>query len=688
MLSASAPKSGFTNFNLTSLLSFVLTIVMLITMLMSAYVFIELSDGKENDSIVNSTLSDIAIISQDLTTNAGEAIKGNPGAFKEIKSGILNIQDNLYVLNNGNSQKGLPSIAQIAPSVSSKLLALNGIWSAQEELINDVLTAQDAIIRTSVNKIKVRSLLPYLLELADEVSGNLQRDNAPEDHIYSSAKNLALLQRIATAMNSISENETETALAADQFMRDAATFNSSYQAIIKESGSWKADEVSKKATLKKVDEMKVKFDAIALLVADTLKNSTNMFASSGAADELYADRNSITSTINDLQREYSLSIDTRILNVNTALALGGTSVLLLVFIFVVNNVSERKKLKLIKETSERIEFEKKETQEAIKTLLIEMEPFSDGDLTSFTTVTEGVTGAMADSFNLAITDISDLVRRINVIAVQVSTSTAETVTTTKHLASASSDQSKMISDTSSVINQMSDSVDQVTKKAEESNAVAQLAVKHSKKGATAVSDTIKGMDVIRETIQETSKRIKRLGESSQEISESIENIDEIADQINILALNASIQAATAGESGKGFAVVAAEVQKLAEKTNSATKKIKSHVKTIQSDTNEAVSSMESSTKQVVNGSRLASNAGEALREIESASVSVANYVSMIASESKQQSKNAELVSGEMHKIARISVETAEGAKDTATSIAGVSNLSSELQASVQRFKLD
>jgi twitching motility protein PilJ len=326
-------------------------------------------------------------------------------------------------------------------------------------------------------------------------------------------------------------------------------------------------------------------------------------------------------------------------------------------------------------------------QEAILRLLDEMTALSDGDLTAHATVTEDITGAIADSVNFSIDALRNLVEAINNTVVRVSQSSEQTQSIASRLADASNQQAAEIATTTDAISQMARTMEHVSRNAETSADVALKSVEIANKGAETVRRNIDGMDTIRETIQETSKRIKRLGESSQQIGEIVSLITDIADRTNILALNAAIQASSAGEAGRGFAVVADEVQRLAERAGNATKQISALVETIQTDTNEAVSSMEQSTAGVVTGAKLAEDAGNALNEIESVSKQLADLITGISKDASEQANAAVNISESMNVIKRITMETSEGTNDTAKSIANLTELANELRTSVAGFKL-
>lgn len=326
-------------------------------------------------------------------------------------------------------------------------------------------------------------------------------------------------------------------------------------------------------------------------------------------------------------------------------------------------------------------------QAAILQLLDELADLAEGDLTVHASVTENFTGAIADSINFAIDQMRGLVSNINRVSVRVARAAEETQTTARGLANASENQAREITAASTAINEMAVSIDQVSSNAAESAAVAERAVAIANKGADVVQATIGGMDTIRGQIQETSKRIKRLGESSQEIGDIVSLINDIADQTNILSLNAAIQASMAGDAGRGFAVVADEVQRLAERSSAATKQIAALVKTIQTDTNEAVISMEQTTTEVVSGAKRAQDAGVALEEIESVSTSLAELIQNISNAARQQAASAGHVSNTMTVIQEITSQTADGTEATAKSVGALAEMANEMRVSVEFFKL-
>jgi twitching motility protein PilJ len=365
-------------------------------------------------------------------------------------------------------------------------------------------------------------------------------------------------------------------------------------------------------------------------------------------------------------------------------ALAATVVLVLLW-------AKLRRVRSLAETqSQAVESQRRESernQQAILRLLDELSSLADGDLTVQATVTEDITGAIADSINYAVDALRGLVTTINSSAISLDGAARQTQALAQHLAKASGAQSKQIAAATETAGHVAAATEEVSGNAERAADVARHSVDVAHKGGDAVRRTIDGMNAIRETIQDTSKRIKRLGESSQEIGNIVELINDIAEQTNILALNASIQASMAGEAGRGFAVVADEVQRLAERAATATKQIEVLVRTIQTDTNEAVVSMERSTTDVVGGALLAENAGAALEEIEQVSNQIASLVQNISASSRQQSGAVQNIARNMQVLKEISAQTADSTSATSVAIAKLAELSAGLRKSAAGFRL-
>ncbi|MFN7931374.1 MAG: methyl-accepting chemotaxis protein, partial [Blastocatellia bacterium] len=326
-------------------------------------------------------------------------------------------------------------------------------------------------------------------------------------------------------------------------------------------------------------------------------------------------------------------------------------------------------------------------QRSIMRLLEEVSTVAEGDLTREAAVTEDITGAIADSFNFMITELRRVIGQVKEVTGQVTTAASTTRNNTNVLVNKAEAQSEQIQITSVALADMTASIQEVSQGAVLSASVAQESLVNARQGAKAVQDTIKGMNRIREQVQETSSHLKRLGESSQEIGEIVQLIDEIADQTSILALNASIQAATAGDAGRGFAVVAEEIEQLAERSSQATAKISSLVKTIQLGTNEVISAMENNTREVVEGSKLAWQAGQSLTEIETVSARLADVIQTISQASTKQTQSSATLSQAMSDISHIMQETTVGIQQSAVTVNSLSTLADELRSSVASFKL-
>ena len=326
-------------------------------------------------------------------------------------------------------------------------------------------------------------------------------------------------------------------------------------------------------------------------------------------------------------------------------------------------------------------------QAAILRLMNELQTVAEGDLTQEATVTEDITGAIADSVNYTVEELRSLVGNVQATATRVAQTTSAVESTSTELLAASTEQLREIRETGQSVLDMAQRINQVSGQAQESARVARSSLQAAESGLQAVQDAIGGMNAIRDQIQETSKRIKRLGESSQEIGEITELISDITEQTNVLALNAAIQAASAGEAGRGFSVVAEEVQRLAERSADATRQIAALVKAIQTDTQDAVAAMERSTQGVVEGAKLSDNAGTALSEIDRVSRRLAELIEQISNATLREAESANEVAGNIQHIFAVTEQTGEGTRSTAAQVRELSAMAEELRQSVARFKI-
>jgi twitching motility protein PilJ len=425
--------------------------------------------------------------------------------------------------------------------------------------------------------------------------------------------------------------------------------------------------------------LKARFESYQLVLGFIAANSGDVLTSHQAGQRILQENDQLLAVVQGLVSSYEQFSSDRLTSLVMWLSGGLVMLLLLLLSNVYLDESRRREQEAARSN--------RANQAAILRLMNELENLADGDLTVKATVTEDITGAIADSVNHTTDELRKLVVGVSAASQEVARATSEAGAVTSGLSEAAQRQAAQIREASSAIELMGKSIQEVDFSATQSANVARRTLSVTDQGARAVENTIAGMDGIREQIQETSKRIKRLGESSQEIGEIVDLISDITEQTNVLALNAAIQAASAGEAGRGFSVVAEEVQRLAERSGEATKQIGSLVKTIQADTQNAVAAMEKSTQGVVDGAKLSDAAGQSLREIEKSTRELADLVNSISVSTQVQTDMASEVAHVMDDILKITVQTTSGTQLTSASVAQLERLAQELNSSVSGFKL-
>jgi twitching motility protein PilJ len=621
----------------------------------------------------------IQVTSQQLAKYAAEAAGGNELAFEELKTVRDNI--NTYVRNlNQGDKAGMPGYATQV-GVSTELAALTKAWTDLQADATKILANKDLVLNASTSAKDFTDKVSALNSRMSEVVNILTDRNAAGSQVYIASRQMQLADRMSGRVAKILAGGADTQASAAGLERDSRLYQTVVTGLLEGASELNIRPLDNANAKEIVGDVATQWTAINAPVKTILDSATTLQEIKDAADASFTNSQSVlVRAANVAQRIDELpSKDLKRSPIWGVIAAVG-ALLLLLFLGLNLFREQRRRYQQTTELNQR-------NQDAILRLLDEMGSLAEGDLTVKATVTEDITGAIADSVNFAVEALRSLVTTINETAVQVSAAAQETQGTAMHLADAAQHQARQITSASAAIKDMASSIDNVSKNSVESAEVAQRSVQIAANGAQVVRQTIQGMDNIRDQIQETSKRIKRLGESSQEIGSIVELINDIAEQTNILALNAAIQAASAGEAGRGFAVVADEVQRLAERSAGATKRIETLVQTIQSDTNEAVSSMEQTTSEVVSGARLAEDAGHALGEIETVSNSLAGLIQGISTSARQQSAAATNISATMNVIQEITSQTSVGASQTAESIGNLAQLASDLRRSVADFKL-
>jgi twitching motility protein PilJ len=621
----------------------------------------------------------IRMLSQRIANVAQQASQGNLDAFKHLRQGRDEFAGLVKTLQSGGSVAGVdlpPTVGEARPLLAK----LDAEWRKSERNASLVIGEERNLVALGQAVRTINANNPALQELADEVAALSAQTGGSARQNAMTAQLMMLVQRMAKSANAMLAEAVVDPEVAFLLGKDSITFRNILQGLLQGSNALRIQRVSDPELRNRIGALAAAFEDYRTAVSDILGNQQRLVAAKRATFELFDDSETLLAAAEALNGGYERQLGARRTSFVAMGVLSFAALLVLLLIGRVYVADGRRR-------AEESERQNAANQQAILRLLDEIGNLANGDLTVRAKVTEEVTGAIADSINYTIDELRRLVTGINGAAQQVTTATHEAQTVSTQLLQAAQKQAAEIQGTGQSVTQMAQSMTEVSKSASDSAKVAETSLNAAGKGTEAVQNAIRGMNDIREQIQETSKRIKRLGESSQEIGEIVQLISDITEQTNVLALNAAIQAASAGEAGRGFTVVAEEVQRLAERSAEATKHIGAIVKSIQRDTQDAVEAMERSTRGVVEGTRTADEADQALREIQQVSNRLAELIASISSATERQAASAAQVAGKMKIILGITQLTTEGTRRTAASAAKLTALADGLKSSVAGFKV-
>ena len=627
--------------------------------------------------------------SQRLAKSVSQALVGSPEAFGEVKESAAALSANVRGLQDGSdvvpalSDAFSDELGKIGP-LAQRADKSAAVVMAQQQILTQVGAALRAVSRQSTE----------LLEVAETVSSLRLQQNASVSEISAAGQLVMLTQRIGKSANEFLTIEGVSPEAVFLLGKDLNTFKEIAEGLLNGSADLRLAPARDPQTRERLTELLKLYEETRTQAGGVLGNLQGLVAAREAQTTIVSDSEPLRKALEGLQDKLS---GTSGVGFGNLMMLVIPAILLLLAaagLVAVQLRDSRKRQTLAEQQRRSAEQDQQEAkrvndanQAAILRLMNELQTVAEGDLTQEATVTEDITGAIADSVNYTVEELRSLVGNVQSTATRVAQTTTQVEATSTELLATSTEQLREIRETGQSVLDMATRINEVSSQAQQSATVARQSLQAAESGLTAVQNAIGGMNAIRDQIQETSKRIKRLGESSQEIGEITELIADITEQTNVLALNAAIQAASAGEAGRGFSVVAEEVQRLAERSGDATRQIAALVKAIQTDTQDAVAAMERSTQGVVEGARLSDNAGTALSEIDRVSRQLAELIERISASASKEADQANEVAGNIQHIFAVTEQTGEGTRTTATQVRELARMADELRQSVARFKI-
>ena len=627
--------------------------------------------------------------SQRLAKSVSQALIGSPEAFPELKESSTALASNVRGLQSGSAT--VPALGEAYSAEVGKIVPL---MERAEKNAATVLGEQKTLTEVGTALRSVSRQSSDLLEVAETISSLKLQQNAPPAEISAAGQLVMLTQRIGKSASEFLTMEGVSPEAAFLLGKDLNSFKEIGEGLLDGSQELRLAPTRDEQTRERLTALLKMYEETRAQAGGILGNLQGLVSAREAQTAIVAESEPLRKELEGLQDKLSSVSGLGLTGLLLLLIPAALALLAALGLAYVQLRDSRQRQMLAEQQRHSAELQQQEVkrvndanQAAILRLMNELQTVAEGDLTQEATVTEDITGAIADSVNYTVEELRSLVGNVQSTATRVAQTTSKVETTSTELLATSTEQLREIRETGQSVLDMAARINDVSAQAQESASVARQSLQAAESGLTAVQNAIGGMNSIRDQIQETSKRIKRLGESSQEIGEITELIADITEQTNVLALNAAIQAASAGEAGRGFSVVAEEVQRLAERSGDATRQIAALVKAIQTDTQDAVAAMERSTQGVVEGARLSDNAGTALSEIDSVSRRLADLIEQISSAASKEADQANEVASNIQHIFAVTEQTGESTRSTANQVRDLARMADELRQSVARFKI-